>query len=533
MKTWMYGAAGRIPHKVSVFAVGFCCLLLMTAGIARAQSAATVDSLQSQIEALQKQVDALRAAQAAQPAPVAAGAPSLAAPAPGGGITLINKTAVKVTLGGFIEAAAMERSLYQGSDINSKWNLGSGGFPLPNSPNYYQNEFRGTARQSRLSLLAQGQDDFAAYAAYFEADFLGGGSGTSGNSQESNSYNPRIRLLYGTYETKSGWHLLAGQEWSLITMNKVGIVPREENIPLTIDAQYVPGFTWTRNPQVRLVKDFGNMVSVGLSVEAPQTIITGGGLASGSGSNYSYKLLNPATNLADVTGTTNNSNMPSSLSLDQYPDVVGKVAFDACFGHYEAYGLARFFSDRTFVNNVRDNNTTVGWGAGGAMLVPVAPKLLDFQGSVLAGQGIGRYGSAGLYDVVVNPITGKLEPLTEVLALAGLIAHPNNRLDIYGYAGIEQASRTSAITYKGTTGGFGSALYAPSGLLMEGNAASGSLVEAAGVQQATIGFWYNFYQGILGKMRVGLSDSYTRLTIFGLPAEKMNTVMVSFRYYPF
>ena len=115
-------------------------------------------------------------------------------------------------------------------------------------------------------------------------------------------------------------------------MDKTGITPRQENIPLTIDAQYVPGFTWTRNPQVRLVKDFGSMVSAGLSLEAPQTIITGGGLSAASSSstanyNYTYQLLNQH-NFVDVTGTTNNSNLPGSLSLDQYPDVVGKAAFD-------------------------------------------------------------------------------------------------------------------------------------------------------------------------------------------------------------
>jgi hypothetical protein len=70
-------------------------------------------------------------------------------------------------------------------------------------------------------------------------------------------------------------------------------------------------------------------------------------------------------------------------------------------------------------------------------------------------------------------------------------------------------------------------------LLTEGSTVSSSLVQASGVQQATIGAWYSFYKGIYGLMRVGLSDSYTNLSIFGLPAEKMNTVMVSFRYYPF
>ena len=103
-------------------------------------------------------------------------------------------------------------------------------------------------------------------------------------------------------------------------------------------------------------------------------------------------------------------------------------------------------------------------------------------------------------------------------------------LDIYAYAGMEQAARKDI---QGTNGGFGNAAYAPIGLLAEGNTASGSLVQASGVQQATLGFWYSFYQGSLGRMRVGLSDSYTKLSIFSMPDEKMNVVMVSFRYYPF
>ena len=116
---------------------------------------------------------------------------------PGEGRTLTTSM-VDLTLGGFIEAAGIYRSRYEGSDINSSFNLGAGGIPLRNSPNYYTDELRFTARQSRLSLLAQGKEDYATLAAYFELDFLGGGSGTSANSRESNSFIPRIRHLYMT-----------------------------------------------------------------------------------------------------------------------------------------------------------------------------------------------------------------------------------------------------------------------------------------------------------------------------------------------
>ena len=72
-----------------------------------------------------------------------------------------------------------------------------------------------------------------------------------------------------------GAHLLAGQEWSLATMNTKGITPRQEDIPLTIDAQYVPGFVWQRTPQIRLVKDIAENAWVAISAENPATTIAG------------------------------------------------------------------------------------------------------------------------------------------------------------------------------------------------------------------------------------------------------------------
>ena len=131
---------------------------------------------------------------------------------------------------------------------------------------------------------------------------------------------------------------------------------------------------------------------------------------------------------------------------------------------------------------------------------------------------------------MVNPITGKLDPLTEAQALAGFIAHVDARLDAYTYAGFEQATRKDIY---GTTGGFGNPAYAPAGLIMEGSTASSSNVQATAAEQITGGFWYSFYKGAYGMMRVGVQDSYTRLRIFNLPNENLNTIMVSLRYYPF
>ena len=67
--------------------------------------------------------------------------------------------------------------------------------------------------------------------------------------------------------------------------------------------------------------------------------------------------------------------------------------------------------------------THFGWGIGGSVLLPVIPKFLDLQGSVLTGQGLGRYGSSQLADVTIGP-DGTLKPLTTMQILLGLVAHP-------------------------------------------------------------------------------------------------------------
>ncbi len=434
----------------------------------------------------------------------------------GGGTVLTNKNDVKLTLGGFTEAAGIYRSRNETADVGSNYTTG---IPFPISPNSHLSEFRGTARQSRLSLLAQGNVDASTELdAYIEADFLG--SAVTANSNESNSYNPRLRQAFATVDWNDiGTHVLAGQAWSLITMSKKGITPRQENVPLTIDAQYVPGFNWTRNTQVRLTQDFyDKKVWAALSLESPQTLIFNG------------------PNAASGAPTFNNGggsllNSTTTYSTDVAPDMIAKLAFDPGYGHYEIYGIGRYFRDRNHFHN----STIMGGGAGAAAILPIIDKKLDFQISGLAGSGIGRYGSAQLPDVTIKP-DGGLAAVQSFDILAGLIGHPTEHWDLFMYGGREQA-RKKAYASGGNGFGYGSGLYDNTGCNTEGAALTTCVANTSAVSQITGGLWWKFYKGNFGTMQLGAQDSFTKRDTFSghgvSPSTNENIAFVSLRYYPF
>jgi hypothetical protein len=239
---------------------------------------------------------------------------------------------------------------------------GFGTIPLQNSPLYGENELRFSAQQSRIALKASGDIDPTRHVkGYFEMDFLGGG--VTANSRESNSYNPRIRQAYFAYDDDN-WHnhFSAGQMWSLLTQNRVGILNSTENVPLTIDAQYVAGFNWARQPAIRYVQDVGKIAWFGVSVEAPQTAFAsnGNGVAGAPaigtpGVGTQTALATPNTGLTVPPGLFVNpgTNCNASGLLDSAticsnnvaPDIIEKIALDPGWGHYEVLGLQRWFSD--------------------------------------------------------------------------------------------------------------------------------------------------------------------------------------------
>jgi hypothetical protein len=476
-----------------------------------------IQQLQQQLQILQEQVkteQAQRATPVAEPAPasnITVGKDS--------SITLGN--GVKLTPGGFIEAATIYRDRNETADVDSNFN----GSPLQNNANYNHGEFRESARQSRLSLLAEGNfDKDTKLSAYFEGDFLG--VGEASNSNQSNSYVPRIRNLYMTSDWNDlGLHLLAGQSWSLLTPNTVGITPRTEAPPPTIDAQYVVGYDWTRSPGIRLVKDWDQKYWLGISLETPATLDGTSGALSPDNTNAGGTLLNSAVN----------------YTTDIAPDIIVKGAVDTGFGHYELFSLTRFFQNRPTATALaaipgadRQNATTVGWGVGGNAIIPVVPKYLDFQANIMGGQGIGRYGTSNLPDVTVGS-NGELVPLTEVTAMAGFTGHVTPTLDTYVFAGTERVDSAFS-NFDGNEIGYGNPLYSNAGCFTEGATAT-CTANTKNIDELSVGTWWSFYKGSFGKMMFGLQGAYFRRETFegigGAPSPNETEVFTSFRYYPF
>ena len=433
---------------------------------------------------------------------------------------------VTVTLGGFLAAESIYRQHDQANDISTSF----ASIPYANNSVGQTQELRFTARQSRISTLVQGSPSPQTHLGFYsELDFQGGAQ--TANSNESNSYTPRLRHMYGSVDWDNlGLHLLAGQAWSLVTLNSQGITPRNEVPPPTIDGQYMPGFIWTRQPQIRLVQDLPHAVSIAVSLENPQTTFFTG--------------VNPLPSTVHVTFNApagQGFDSANTLSLNHVPDVIGKIVYEPIVAdrhvHLEAYYLYRSFYERLNFNNQNRS----GGGAGGGLTVQVVPQLLDFEISAMAGKGIGRYGSAQLTDVTFDP-AGNIHPIHEIEALAGLTLHVTPKFDYYVFFGEEKES-AEAFNLPSATGltpyGYGNPLYQNGGCYSDIATvpATACVGNTRLIRQGTTGFWFEPYVGAFGRFRYGLQYSYSQRKSFaglgGAPTANQNIVMASMRYYPF
>jgi hypothetical protein len=520
---------------------------------------------------------------------------------------------VNISPGGFIAAETVFRNRTDSADVNTSFT----GIPFPGNAlsKVTENQFSG--RQSRVTLLADTKVGDVKLTGYYEGDFLN--AGVTSNNRQSNSYPFRQRQVWAQAAFDNGWIITGGQMWTLATENRKGIMNRQEALPMMIDAQYVVGFTWARQYGFRVVKDFGGKFAIGVSVEGPQATIGGRGFStvtSATGATTGNTFLNAP----GASGGLLNAFDPTGYSINKAPDFIIKATADPGFGHYEVFGIVSTFRNRIYpcavvspaASNASGtvvlagpalscsqnpaltapsnfgafNDTRTGGGGGASARWPLFAKKLDFGIKGVAGDGIGRYGSAQLSDLTFRP-DGTEALIRTTHGLGVLEFHANPKLDIYAYYGAEYAWRAAYTGYQTDTlstsqvvtacaagapgcppsgfvltnvtthttssskiGGFGSPFANNSGCSIEPPPAN-QLTPSAGtcagdirvIQEGTLGFWHKFYQGPKGRMQWGVQYSY--ITKSGWsgnnnsanPANNIspkavdNMVFTSFRYY--
>ncbi len=437
--------------------------------------------------------------------------------------------------GSFLAAETVYRQRATGGGLNTAFT----GIPLNNAPQGQYSEFYGSGRQSRVAVYAEGKvsPDLTLHG-YYEADWLS--AGTTSNNNQSNSYTMRQRQLWA----QAHWGSLTftgGQMWSLATETTKLTQNKSEILPSSIDPQYEAGFVWARQYGFRVSKDFGSKLSLAVSAENAQIpSVVGHGLPynfvvgqSGTGGGLYDSLASYASNVA--------------------PDFIAKLVYEPGWGHYEVFGIGRFFRDRVYPNATATppssagayNDTTTGGGIGGGFRVPTLHKHLDVGLKGLWGDGIGRYGSSQVADTTVRP-DGQLALIHGFSALGTLEFHVTPRLDVYANYGGDYAGRRYFITAPGKSVGYGSPFNVETGCDTEPPPSSSNTGYTPGsqsnctadtkdVQEFTVGSWYNFYNGPKGRLRQGLQYAYFQRNIWSgvgaTPQATNNMFWTSFRYY--
>jgi len=406
------------------------------------------------------------------------------------GPSAIRYKGITLTPSGFVAAETVTRSHATSSDIFTPFTA----IPFAAADLAHVSETNFSSRATRVGLLAQGKVDSANVSGYLEADFLG--TGVTSNNRQNNSYLFRQRQLYAQAAFENGFIVTGGAQWTMATENKKGLLNRQEDLTMNIDANQNVGFGWERQWGFRFVKDFGGKFALGFSIEEPQATIGGRGFSSVTTINDAA-----APGVIQTTGATSATsgnfflNAPGAIAgayngfdatgytVNKAPDLIFKAAADPGFGHYELFGIVSLFRDRIYPcgvvgTNAKDtappatpitltgacvsatptvvssfgatNSSVTGGGLGASALWPLFHKKVDFGLRAVGGDGIGRYGAAQLADATARP-DGSLSLIRNAQAFARLEWHATPKLDLYAYWGLEYAWRAGYSGYDSIT----------------------------------------------------------------------------------
>ncbi len=316
---------------------------LLATSVAMPALAETAAELKQRIEALEKRIDGLEGE---------------------GRLKFANGTVVEI--GGYIKTDF----IYDFDEaLGDAFNVD--GISITNADDNAR--FRAQARQSRLFFKTTTQTNNGPLKTHIEFDFFGGG----GNEIFSNSYSPRLRHAYGTW---NGWTV--GQTWS----NFMPI----ESYPTTVDFNGPAGIPFVRQAQIRYTFPVSGNVTISASLE---------------NSEFSGR---------DAAGTISESTTSGiRAGIDQAPDFTLAATWKGEKALVKLAGVLRKFDSPT------SNDTATGWGvnlSGNASLWEGG----TLYGSLTYGDGIGRYLINGFAQDAFVDAAGNLQTIEAIGATFGV-----------------------------------------------------------------------------------------------------------------
>ncbi len=330
------------------------------------------------------------------------------------------------TPGGFLDFTSIYRSTNVGSGIATAF----GSIPFNNQlPQAGLSETRFSAQYSRLSLKVDTPlTESTSLTGYVETDFLGFQPANA--YQTANSDSLRLRVYWANVR-HGKWEVLAGQEWSLLTPNRVGLSPLTQDVFTTLDEDpnFQVGLTWARQAQVRVVYHPTTHWAFGISLENPEQYVP-------------ESVVFPSTFFSaqfdDGSGSTSAASSATNTAVPNVdPDIIVKTAFDAHPAgrslHIEVAGLLRSFRVLNDLTTSPTTNTITGGGGSINVNYEVVHNLHLIANSFYSDGG-GRYIFGLGPDVIVKP-DGTLSAVHSGSGIGGFEYQATPHYMFYGYYG--------------------------------------------------------------------------------------------------
>jgi hypothetical protein len=327
---------------------------------------------------------------------------------------------------GFVDATFFGRSTNVGSGIGTNF----GSVPYNTSATGHLSEMNFSTQNSRIGFRVDSTVLGAKVLGYFEADFLGNQPATVFVSSNADTF--RMRNVFVDV-TKNGFEFLGGQDWSMMTPNRVGLSPLPADIFYTqdMDTNYQAGLVWSRQTQFRFIAHPNDNLAFGVSLENPEQYIGG---ANGAGAATA-----PAAFSTAASAQFNNGSGTNYTAPNLHPDIVFKGAYDGHVGdkvmHIEAGALVRTFKFANGSGKPVTYNTYSATAASGEVNANLQLfRNFHLIANTFFGSGNGRYIFAQAPDAVIRA-DGSIAPLHSYSTVDGFEANLSKNTLLYAYYG--------------------------------------------------------------------------------------------------